>query len=323
MWSVRHLFIALLFINLNVHAATVEASNTNLTLRPAIKAGAWYPGDPERLTHLIDTLLDQETAAYRQQPGTRVRALIVPHAGYTYSAATAAAAYQAIRGQPFKRVVVIGPAHHIGFPGLSIMDVDGYQTPLGNVLLDQPGIQQLRQSPIVSSHPHAHEMEHSIELQLPFLQRMLQDDWRLIPILVGLLDESEFKLAGELIRPLLNENTLLVISGDFTHYGPDYDYLPFPLNSQTRKWIAQLDHGIASQIKNVDPIRLTRYRQKMDLNDCAYGPMMVLLNLLPKDVHISTVAYTMSGDITGTYRNSVSYLSMLFSHDKSLSEASK
>jgi MEMO1 family protein len=318
MWNVWQLLIALLFINLNVHAATVEVSNTNLTLRPAVKAGTWYPDNPEQLTHTIDTLLDQETAAHRQRQGSRIRALIVPHAAYTYSAATAATAYQTLREQSFKRVIIIGPAHHVGYPGLSIMNVDGYQTPLGNVLLDHAGIQQLRQSPLVSSHPRAHAMEHSIELQLPFLQRTLQGDWTLIPVLVGLMDESEFRLAGELIRPLLNEDTLLVISGDFTHYGPDYDYVPFPLDNQTRQWISQLDHGIASQIKNVDPARLTRYRKKMDLNDCAYGPVMVLLNLLPKDIHASTVAYTMSGEITGTYRNSVSYMSMLFSYDKPL-----
>lgn len=312
------LFMLPLLFSLNAHAATA-ATDTDLTLRPATKAGTWYPDNPERLTHFIDTLLDKEASTFKKRTDNPVRALIVPHAAYKYSAATAATAYQAIRGQSFKRVVIIGSAHHVGYPGLSIMNVDAYRTPLGNVMLDHAGITQLRQSSLVSSLPRAHAMEHSIELQLPLLQRTLRGNWTMIPILVGLMDESKFKLAGELIRPLLNDDTLLVISGDFTHYGPNYDYVPFPWNKQTRQWISQLDHGMVSQIKHVDPAGLTRYRNKMDLNDCAYGPVMILLNLLPRDINASTVAYTTSGDITGTHRNSVSYLSILFRYDKPLS----
>jgi hypothetical protein len=310
--------MAILCVFLNVQADPIAENNTRFQLRPAVKAGTWYPGESEFLASFLDSLLDQEATTNQPPPGSRIRALIVPHAAYRYSAAIAANAYRALLAQHYERVIVIGPAHRASYPGLSILDVDGYQTPLGNIWLDHNGIRQLRRSRMISNRPHAHALEHSIELQLPFLQRVLSGNWLLIPILVGDMGEQDYELAGRLIRPLLNENTLLVISGDFTHYGPVYDYVPFPLNKQTRTRIVQIDQEIVSQIKNTDPARLTRYRKKMDLNDCAYGPVMVLLNLLPKNIHASVVGYGMSGETTGNFRNSVSYISMLFSSDKPL-----
>lgn len=279
-------------------------------VRAASKAGNWYPDDPAELHGYLERLLAPPAAT----PALPVRALVVPHAGYVYSAATAARAYRLVQGRHFRRVVVIGPAHHVEFHGLSIMDVDAYRTPLGEVPLDHQAISRLRSSPLVSAVERAHSHEHAIELQLPFLQTALSGDWQLVPILVGRMDAGDYESAAALLEPLLDSGTLVVVSGDFTHYGSDYDYHPFPLDDRTPERIRALDRGIVELAGDIDPPGLARYRARMQLNDCVHGPLMLLLHTLPGDSRVEVIGYATSGAITGSYRNSVSYVALTVSH---------
>ena len=189
---------------------------------------------------------------------------------------------------------------------------------LGKVELDRAAIAPMHHSPLVMSHPYAHDREHSIEMQLPFLQAMLAPGWMLVPILVGDLTRLQYQQAGRLVGKLLDEDTLLVISGDFVHYGPGYDFVPFPHDEKTAQRIAHLDKGSVEHIRNIDPAGLSRYRNEMDLNDCVYPPAMVLLNLLPDGADatkVTIIRYQTSGAVTGNYRNSVSYLAIAFQRD--------
>ena len=302
----------LVILALSTVSAVAQTVALDHTLRPPVKAGSWYPGESEALRGRVRQLASESDDTQLDPQYGKVRALIVPHAGYDYSGSTAAAGFKLLKGKKYRRVVVIGAAHYEDVPGMSVLDVDAYQTPLGKIELDRAVIEQMYRSPLVMSHPYAHHREHSIEMQLPFLQAMLQPGWKLVPILIGDLTQLQFHQAGRLVGKLLDEDTLLVISGDFIHYGPGYDFVPFPDDEKTAQRIAHLDKGIVEHIRNIDPAGLSRYRNEMNLNDCVYPSAMVLLNLLPVDIKATIIRYQTSGAVTGNYRNSVSYLAIVF-----------
>jgi AmmeMemoRadiSam system protein B len=312
--------LVLLFIlALSTVTALAQVVALDYTVRQPVKAGSWYPGEADALRARIRQLASETADRQLDPQHGKLRALIVPHAGYDYSGSTAAAGYKLLKGKKYRRVVVIGAAHYYNdMPGMSVLDVDAYQTPLGKVELDRAAIAPMYRSPLVISHPYAHDREHSIEMQLPFLQAMLAPGWKLVPILIGDLTRLQYQQAGRLVAKLLDEDTLLVVSGDFVHYGPGYGFVPFPHDAQTAQRIAHLDKGIVEHIRNIDPGGLLRYRNEMDLNDCVYPPAMVLLNLLPDDTDatkVTIIRYQTSGAVTGNYRNSVSYLAIAFQRD--------
>ncbi len=281
--------------------------------RPAAVAGSWYPANPAELGELVDGLLSKGKVAAPPSPG-RVRALISPHAGYRFSGATAATGVQLVKGQPICRVVVLGPAHRGGFGGLSIPEVTHYTTPLGDIPLDVSVIARLRHHPLVGAHPQAHHREHSIEMQLPLLQRALGSGWSLVPILVGRLEGEGHARAAELLRLLADDTTLFVASGDFTHYGPNYGYQPFPKDDQIADRLRDLDMGAFKHIEARDSEGLGRYRDETGITACGHGPVRILLNILPASAKAHLLRYTTSGAITGDYDNSVSYLSVAFTN---------
>jgi len=286
--------------------------------RPSALAGGWYPGDAEELARYVDDLLDANPDV---TPSESVRALVVPHAGYRYSGATAARAFSRVRGQAFKRVLVLAPAHRIGFSGLSIADVGAYRTPLGAVPLDTDAAALLREAPLVSADPDAHQREHSIEIELPMLQRALATGWELLPVLVGRLDGDDYRVVAGLLRPFLDDQTLLVVSSDFTHYGPRFDYMPFPLDDATPERIRALDEGALARIEGLDPDGFLAYQRETGITVCGYRPLALMLRLLPVDARIERIAYMTSGALTGDYGNSVSYAALLVTAPKAISEA--
>ncbi len=287
-------------------------------VRPAAVAGSWYPDDPETLARYIDRLLAEARPSPESRQGPPVRALIVPHAGYRYSGATAAAGFKLVKGQRYHRVVVLGPAHRSGFRGLSIAKVTAYETPLGQIPLDAEAIQRLRQSPLVIHAPRAHQQEHSIEMQLPFLQQSLAPGWKLVPVLVGWMEPGDRRLAAELLRPLLDDRTLLVVSTDFTHYGPNYRYLPFPLDRHTPQRIERLDRGAVERILAGDAKGFLDYRERTGITICGREAVAILLHLLPPGSHGQVAAHSTSGALTGDYRNSVSYWTIVFRAEQPL-----
>ncbi len=277
-------------------------------VRPPAVAGTWYPGDAKELETYLDGLLAGE-AKDLQGP---VRALISPHAGYRYSGAAAADGYRQVRGGTYSRVLVLGPAHRGRFHGLSIAAVDHYETPLGRMSLDLEAVNALRKSTLVSADPRAHRHEHGIEMQLPLLQRALQPGWRLVPVLVGDMHDGDYARAADLLRPLLGSDTLVVASSDFTHYGPRYDYAPFPHDADTPARIKALDRGALERILARDAVGLLDYQAETGITICGYRPIVLLLHLLGEDTQGHLLTQTSSGELTGDYRNSVSYLGILF-----------
>jgi AmmeMemoRadiSam system protein B/AmmeMemoRadiSam system protein A len=186
--------------------------------RPAV-AGSFYPGLREVLSREVGALLEGAPAVPRGGPVPK--ALIAPHAGYIYSGAVAASAYARLAPmrERIKRVVLLGPAHRVAVEGLALPGVLGLETPLGVVPLDCEGVRSISALPQVSESPKAHAQEHSLEVQLPFLQKML-GEFSLVPFAVGAATREE--VAEVLERLWGGPETLIVISTDLSHYHP-YD----------------------------------------------------------------------------------------------------
>lgn len=181
------------------------------TRQPAV-AGLFYPNDPRELACEIDALLSQE----QREVIPNLRALIVPHAGYIYSGSVAAAAFSCIPPDAkFKYVLLIGPSHRVAFQGMAVPLADQFNTPLGNISIAADKISELVDNGLVSYNDLAHRQEHSLEVQLPFLQKIeIQAD--LIPVVVG---NASARDVGRLILPALQDpEVLTVISTDLSHY---------------------------------------------------------------------------------------------------------
>ncbi len=184
-----------------------DEPSLNRIRKPAV-AGQFYSANPEKLRAEIKRYV-AGGAALKATP----RILISPHAGYVFSGPVAGKGFAAI-DPATRRVILIGPSHRQFFEGISIPDVDGYQTPLGVAPLDKLGVGALRASGLVRSEPRAHAEEHCLEVQIPFLQVVL-DTFSIIPILVGKADPDAI---AELLLPLLDRQTMVVASSDFSHY---------------------------------------------------------------------------------------------------------
>ncbi len=183
-----------------------------LSIRPPAVAGQFYPADRAELEILIRHVLGQAETDVRDP-----KALIVPHAGYIYSGATAAHAYATLDRNKVRRVLLFGPAHRVPFYGLALPDADAFATPLGEVPLDQPSMQKLMSLPHIARFPAAHVLEHSLEVQLPFLQMVL-DDFTLVPVCVGSADAAD--VATAMLELWGSHETLIVVSSDLSHFHP-------------------------------------------------------------------------------------------------------
>ncbi len=298
---------------------TIGVAQAADSVRASVLAGrGWYPAAPAVLQQMVDGFLDAagDVRLKSKQP---VRVLILPHAGYRYSGATAAKGLALVRNRQFKRVLLLAPAHHLGFDGLSIAEVNAYETPLGRVPLDREVVRQLRRSPLVGSYPEAHRREHSIEIELPLLQQALAPGWKLVPVLVGSMSQEQYRQGADLLRPLADENTLVIVSSDFTHYGERFRYTPFPMGDQVAEQIRALDEGALKEVLTGDSKGFLAYQQESGITICGYRPIALLLRMLPASARLEQVAYTTSGALTGDYRNSVSYVVVAVSAPEPLS----
>lgn len=262
-----------------------EASPISAThrIRPPAVAGTFYPDDPARLQAEIDHYLDAASSV-----GPVPRALIVPHAGYRYSGPVAASGFVLLRPlRPrIERVVLLGPSHHVPFYGLAVSRADVFATPLGTVPLDHEAIASALEWPQVQTLEQAHQYEHSLEVQLPFLQRTL-DHFRLVPLAVGEANASE---VADVIDALWTDrNTLVVVSSDLSHY---HDY-----------WTARaIDSETSNLIEALDWLNIGGKRA------CGYGGIRGLLKVAQqRHLQVKTVDLRNSGDTSGMTDQVVGY----------------
>ncbi|MDF7801266.1 AmmeMemoRadiSam system protein B [Pontiellaceae bacterium B1224] len=267
-------------------------------------AGRWYTDHPQQLSREIRAYLD----SVHPEPVKELIALLLPHAGYRYSGRVAAHGIKLLEGRTYPRVIVIGPSHQVALLDcVSIPDVSHIETPLGLIALDTQAISNLWKNEGFGAHPYAHESEHSVQIELPFLQEALGNDFKLIPIVCGQLTAKSARSIGNQLVPLLDTETLLVVSSDFTHYGRSFDYVPF--EDHIKENIESLDMGAFRLIEQKKLSDFLTYIQNTGATICGRSPIAVLLSMLAEDAHIKLLNYDTSGNLTGDWSQCVSYLS--------------
>ncbi|KAF9975016.1 hypothetical protein BGZ73_001469 [Actinomortierella ambigua] len=214
-----------------------------VNVREASHAGSWYTSSREKLDTQLTTWLEkagQETKDGETLPIRNLRAIIAPHAGYSYSGPSAAFAYKCIDPSKFKRVFLLGPSHHVYLPGCALSKCDEYETPLGNLIIDKEVNKKLHATgQFTEMSFDTDEREHSLEMHLPYLYKIFEPNTTcssstlrvdpppvvLVPILVGALTTAKEAHYGELLAPYLQDpDNLFVISTDFCHWGTRFDY---------------------------------------------------------------------------------------------------
>jgi MEMO1 family protein len=301
-----------LFCMAVVYALTPGAAGARSSVRDPILAGTWYPGDPEALRLAVVSYILGEGTETGPPAGASPVAIIVPHAGYVYSGAIAGKGYAAVRGRKYQRVIVLGPSHRTAFDGAALPDEKAWRTPLGEVPLDVKALIALALRPGFARLPAAHAQEHCLEIQLPFLQTALTPGFRLIPIVIGQLSPEDCGEIADGLKDLLGPGTLLVISSDFTHYGPNYDYVPFREKIPER--IKEVDDQAAAAIRALSPTDFEAACSRTGATICGREPIRVLLTLLQGGrTRVETLGYARSGDLMGDFTNSVSYFAFAFS----------
>jgi len=276
-----------------------EGVRMEKNIRKPVIAGSWYPGDPDVLTRDIKAYLKKVPG---DGVGGRVVGLISPHAGYPYSGQIAAHGYKLIQGQRFDSVVVIGPSHRSFFRGASVYNSGGFETPLGVVPVDAGLADKIiAHGGSIAFYPQAHLQEHSIEIQLPFLQVVL-GQFSLVPIVMGDQDRQACQeLAEAIFKAVKGKKVLVVGSSDLSHFH-SYDKA------------VVLDRRVVDLVQKMDTDGLIRELESGSCEACGGGPMVVTMLVARKlgSTGVKVLKYANSGDVTGDTGRVVGYLSVAF-----------
>jgi AmmeMemoRadiSam system protein B len=267
---------------------------------PAV-SGTFYPGDPKALRRDIERYMDN--AVFDDVDGAIV-GLISPHAGFMYSGPVAAYGYKALQGSSYDTVVVVAPSHRAYFQGAAIQDKGGYKTPFGVIAIDEEiSAAMLRDSEDVINDARPHAMEHSLEVQLPFLQVVLKT-FKLVPLVIGVQDVGTCeRLADRLwdVLRLSGKRVLIVGSTDLSHYHP---------YAQANK----LDNVLVDDLEKYDLKALQEDFEKERFEACGYGPIIITMMVSKRmgATKSKVLKYLNSGDTSGDKSGVVGYVSSVF-----------
>ena len=277
-------------------------------VRPATQANRFYTGDAKELCQEVDSFLANHS---EQTKYNNVRALIVPHAGYYYSGNVAASAYMTLDPKKeYKRIFLLGPSHHEWLDGASVnTEADYYATPLGNVKVDHETCLKLTQNDSAFFYrPEAHDREHCLEVQLPFLQRRFGENLPpIVPVIISTNDYEKLKQMAEVLKPYFTDDNLFIISSDFSHY-PTYDDA-CEVDARTGKAIetGNVEEFIAAIEKNA-----RSGKRNLQTSACGQFAIITLMLMLDNQYEIKHLLYQNSGDISGDYSRVVGYHSFAF-----------
>jgi AmmeMemoRadiSam system protein B len=271
---------------------------------PAV-AGSWYPSGRAALSDLVDRMLDEVRA-----PAAVTRMVVAPHAGFEYSGRVAAHAFRPFAGSgTIRRVILIGPSHYVGFGGARLPHAQVYRTPLGDVALDRSALDDLATRPGFEADNALWAREHSLEAELPFLQRTLGESFEAVPVLVGAHTTApQVRLIADGLRAWAGPATLVVVSSDFTHFGRAFGYLPF--EADVPENVRRLDRGAIDLIAAGDAEGFARYCRETGATICGRLAIEVALRLPPAGAAGHLFAYDTSGRMTGDWEHTVSYAAL-------------
>ena len=254
------------------------------TVRAPAVAGLFYPADTAELHAQVQQFLNQIQPSAEAPP----KAIIAPHAGYIYSGPIAATVYARLRAarDRITRVVLLGPSHRVGFRGIAASGMTAFETPLGQIPVDQEAVELARQVPDVGFLEQAHAQEHSLEVHLPFLQEVL-GPFKLVPLVVG---EARPQQVGAVLEALWGgPETLIVISSDLSHY-------------QDYRTAQRMDRETSRAIETL------RFEDIGYEQACGRNPVNGLLWVARrKNLHVETIDLRNSGDTAGPRDQVVGY----------------
>jgi AmmeMemoRadiSam system protein B len=269
-----------------------------LDLRPSPIAGLWYEGDPKVLAQTVDSYLDQ---AQLPKLEGEVIAVVAPHAGHRYSGPIAGYAFATLRNRTPDLVAILSPFHNYQNAAFLTSGHDAYATPFGAIPVDHVAIDvldaELRSELGYGLTVINNDTEHSLEIELPFLQRVLASEWKLLPVMVRAQEpEIAQKLGEALAKTLLGKNVVLVASTDLSHY---YD----------QKTALTLDHAMLARVEAFDPEGAFELERRGKGYACGLGALTAVMwaaRELGAD-KVKILQHATSGDITGDYDAVVGY----------------
>jgi hypothetical protein len=283
-----------------------ESYSEREEIREPAVAGSFYPNDPVVLKKQIRNFLNNVPA---EKIEGKIIALISPHAGYMYSGQVAAFGYKLLEGSDFNRVIVIAPSHRAHFHGASVYNKTGYKTPLGTVPVDRDLCNRtIAQNGMISYYPQAHTQEHSLEVQVPFLQVVLKE-FKLVPIVMGSQDIDTCRVLSEaIVNATKDERTLIIASSDLSHFHR-YDRA------------VSLDKIVLSHIDKLDANGLEQDLKNGRCEACGGGPIVTSILISEKlgANKAKVLNYANSGDVTGDKSGVVGYASaVLYENEKDI-----
>ena len=266
--------------------------------RPAV-AGSFYPADPKTLSRQVRDFLSR---APREELAGEIIALVSPHAGYMYSGQVAAHGFKLVEGMKFDAVVVVAPSHRALFQGASVYDRGGYETPLGILPVDKELCRKLmEENDLIRFIPQGHSQEHSIEVQLPFLQEVI-GKFNLVPVVMGDQSYRTCEVVGQAIaRTIKGKKVLLVASTDLSHFHP-YEKA------------VSLDQLILEDLRSFDAQKLSQDLEAGKGEACGGGPVIAVM-VAAKQLGANrarVLKYLNSGDVTGDRSGVVGYAAAVF-----------
>ena len=263
------------------------------SVRPATQANRFYTGDARELSEEVDSFLalHKDDAKYNH-----VAALIVPHAGYYFSGNVAASAYMAIdTKKQYKRIFLLGPSHHEWLDGASVnTEADYYATPLGKVKVDHETAVALTNTNRTNFfyRPEAHDREHCLEVQLPFLQRRFKEVPPIVPIVISTNDYDKLKRLSHVLKPYFNDENLFVISSDFSHY-PSYEDA-CEADAKTGKAV---ESGDVEEFIATINANARSGKRNLHTSACGEFAIITLMLMLDNQYEVKHLMYQNSGDI--------------------------
>lgn len=286
-------------------------------------SSAWYP---EKKAHLLEALMHYNEYASHYYSADldpfKVRAIVVPHAGLQYSGSVATAAYRLLPHNFFKRIIVLAPSHHAFFKGVGLphADYDSYKNVLGHIPLDKVALNGLiKNNTLFSYAARAHELDHSISMQIPFIQYYCGARCELLPLLVGDVTVEQAQNIAKILRDYIDDKTLVVVSSDFTHYGRKFSYEPFKGEGAVVTRIGELDASIVAGIEKGDLYGFDKILKETGVTVCGKNPLKVLLAMMQQGVFHATDTYVVGYDTSDSAvenpDHSVSYVSCVISHE--------
>jgi len=289
-------------------------------IREPIIAGSWYPGTKEELNNQIESFLSKAKENISLKIQQAPIGIIVPHAGYIYSGYGAATGYYVASKFSYSRIIILAFSHSIPHSSIAISDFDIFRTPIGDLQADTSLANEfLKKSKLFNKIPEIDKQEHSMEIQLPFIKKICSQ-CKILALYIGQLTEAQFKEAANLLKNYIEPKTLFIVSSDFTHYGENYSYIPFPKNENTRRYLSILDSGAINEITAINPKGFQNHIKETGDTICGRNPITLWLYTLQEtkkeDINASLINYYTSGDLVGDYTNSVSYATIVFYKEK-------